>query len=569
MATGCWCAKIQIVPPSQQALASYADGLSRQIRGRVIRVRELPPQQDVLDHDKETGWWPEKEEDEEAAAIGLLSADIQVDSIEEVTPDISRMVPMTGGVRINVIPDKSDNRGQMNSIAAVDVLPTLRCGDIVEAPMRIKLAERYRDPGAWQYADYLLAQGIGAHASVRASKIAVLNVSDAGLATRADRAAQLQCEVYAAQSWASRRMFGYVHSKANRMLPKVLRLDPDDAGMLNAMLFGDRAGLNKTQRVGFERTGSFHLFVVSGMHVGLLAGLVFWLARRLKLRDSSATFVTIGLTFGYALLTGFGAPVQRALFMTVVFLSARLLSRDRNVLNALGAAALGVLVGSPGALFEASFQMTFLAIVAIGGIAIPLGERSFLPYARAAEDLWDKWHDNALPPRVAQFRVMLRLWSESRRQQRGRLGARPPFPLCPLGTLGAGTGAGWRGRGDGDGAPNGSLLPSRNDVCRPDEHVECAAGGGPGSDSRGDILCVAHEPLDSDAARCNYRSVTARSVGVIGRVSAVHAADLRIPAPGMVDLTAGDHGLGLLLLGRSVDLVDGRGLHWFYFRSLH
>ena len=146
MATGCWCAKIQIVPPSQQALASYADGLSRQIRGRVIRVRELPPQHDVLDHDKETGWRPEKEEDEEAAAIGLLSADIQVDSIEEVTPDISRMVPMTGGVRINVIPDKSENRGQMNSIAAVDVLPTLRCGDIVEAPMRIKLAERYRDP---------------------------------------------------------------------------------------------------------------------------------------------------------------------------------------------------------------------------------------------------------------------------------------------------------------------------------------------------------------------------------------------------------------------------------------
>ena len=58
--------------------------------------------------------------------------------------------------------------------------------------------------------------------------------------------------------------------------------EPDDAGMLNAMLFGDRAGLNKTQRMGFERTGSFHLFVVSGMHVGLLAGLVFWLARQAK-----------------------------------------------------------------------------------------------------------------------------------------------------------------------------------------------------------------------------------------------------------------------------------------------
>ena len=87
------------------------------------------------------------------------------------------------------------------------------------------------------------------------------------------------------------------------------------------------------------------------MHVGLLAGLVFWLTRRLKLREWLATLLTLcSLTFGYALLTGFGAPVQRALFMTAIFLVARLLSRDRNVLNALGAAALGVLVWSPASL---------------------------------------------------------------------------------------------------------------------------------------------------------------------------------------------------------------------------
>jgi len=413
MAIGCWCAEIQTIPPTQQALAGYADGLSRQLHGRVVRVRELPAQQADSDHDKETGWWPEKEADNEAAAVGPLSVDIHVDSIEEVTPDISRMVPMTGGVRMNVIADKPSNRGAVNTEGAMGVLPALKCGDVVEAPMRIKLAERYHDPGAWQYADYLLAQGIGAHASVRASKIMLLNESGTNLVMRADRAAQLQCKIFAAKSWASRGVLGYVHSKANRGLPGVLRLSLDDAGMLNAMLFGDRAGLNKAQRVGFERTGSFHLFVVSGMHVGLLAGLVFLLARRLKLHEWLATLMTVALTFGYALLTGFGAPVQRALFMTTVFLLARSLSRDRNVLNALGAAALGVLVWSPAALFEASFQMTFLAIIAIGGIAIPLGERSFLPYARAATHLWDKWEDAGLPPRVAQFRVMLRLWSET------------------------------------------------------------------------------------------------------------------------------------------------------------
>jgi competence protein ComEC len=420
IAVGFWCAEIQPAPSTQHDLLHYADGLSRQVRGRVVRVRRLPSETTDADHDKESGWWAEKEENEDAAATGAVSVDLRVEAIEDVTPDVSRMVPMHGGVRMNVTTHKANGAVDANETAAWDLLPTLRCGDMVEAPMRMKVPERYRDPGAWQYADYLLAQGIGAHASVRASKMTLLH-NDAwqegsgGLKSVSweDRLAQMQCRIDTSQSWASERVSQYVRSQANRSLPRVMRLSLDDAGMLNAMLFGDRAGLNKTQRVGFERTGSFHLFVVSGMHVGLLAGLVFWLARRLKFQEWLATLLTVVLTFGYALLTGFGAPVQRALFMTAIFLVARWMSRDRNVLNALGAAALGVLVWSPGALFEASFQMTFLAIVAIGGIAIPLGERSFLPYARAVERIEDKWEDFALPPRVAQFRMMLRMWGEA------------------------------------------------------------------------------------------------------------------------------------------------------------
>lgn len=451
MLVGLWCAQVRPVPSTQKALLSYADGLSRQVRGRVVRVRELPASAKTSDQDKEVGWWEGKEEAE--AAVGAVSVDLQVEEVEEVTPDVAWMTPVSGGVRMNVIADKvrgagtaagveptSAKAGPFEKLRAgwgapgsvvsgsavpgsaalsMSALPTLHCGDVVEAPMRLRVPERYRDPGAWQYADYLLGQGLGTRASVRASKVRLLDSSVAQTGERltlwekADVAAQMQCRIFAAQSWASERMLRYVRSRTNRGLPRVLRLSVDDAGMLNAMLFGDRAGLNKTQRVGFERTGSFHLFVVSGMHVGLLAGMVFWLARRLKLRDWLATLLTVGLTFGYALLTGFGAPVQRALFMTVIFLLARLLSRDRNVLNALGAAALGVLVWSPGALFEASFQMTFLAIVAIGGIAVPLGERSFLPYARAAEHLGDGWVDIGLTPRVAQFRVMLRVWGDA------------------------------------------------------------------------------------------------------------------------------------------------------------
>lgn len=398
---GVWGAQVQPLPSTQRELASYADGLSRQVRGRVVRIRELPARRPDASLDKEPGWWPEKEESEEATTAGMLSVDLQLDAIEEVTPDVSRMVPIAGGVRLNILPGSSIHD-------ASGAVPGFHCGEMIEVPARLKLAERYNDPGAWQYADYLLAQGIGAHATVRAAKIGFVEaVQHAGWA-----ADDVQCRVFAAQNWASERLLGYVQSPVNRRMPKVLQLSGSDAGMINAMLFGDRTGLDRSQRVGFERTGSFHLFVVSGMHVALIAGLVFWAARRLGLREWIATPLTLLITFMYALVTGFGAPVQRALFMTAIFLLARLLFRERGVLNALGAAALGVLVWSPSALFEASFQMTFLAILAIGGIAVPLGERTFLPYAQAAGRLRETRLDITFPPRVAQFRMMLRMWSE-------------------------------------------------------------------------------------------------------------------------------------------------------------
>jgi competence protein ComEC len=393
MVAGLWCAEVQPTVSPQTALQSYADGLSRQVRGRVVRVRELPPETKAADQDNDPAWWLEKEPE----AAQAVSVDLQVDEVEYLTPDISRMVPVQGGVRVTLLADRGS-------------LPHLRCGDVIEAPMRLKLPERYRDPGAWQYADYLLAQGIGAHATVKASRMTRLGEGARGLS----------CRVFAAQSWASERIAEYIRSPANRRMPSALRLSAADGGMLDAMLFGDRTALNRALRLGFERTGSFHLFVVSGMHVALLAGLVFWVARRLRLSEWLATLLTIALTAGYALLTGFGVPVQRALWMVAIFLVARLLSRDRNVLNALGAAALGVLVWSPASLFEASFQMTFLAIMAIAGIAVPLWERGPGDYARAMRRLWNEREDGHLPPRLAQFRVMLRLWGEAAATLAGR-----------------------------------------------------------------------------------------------------------------------------------------------------
>ena len=278
----------------------------------------------------------------------------------------------------------------------------LACGDRVLLPLRLRPPQRFRDPGAFQYADFLLGEGIAAESSVQASRIQIVGSS---LGTP-------RCRLFAAQAWASNRLLHFADSAANHRLPPSLRLNQADALMLNAMLFGDRAGLSHGLRVGFERTGSFHLFVVSGLHVALLAAGVFWLLQRLRLASWLATLLTIATAAAYTALTGFGQPAQRALVMTSVYLLARLLSRNRDSLNALGAAVLALLIWSPSSLFDASFQMTVLAIVAIASIAIPLGSYTFLRYLPVAHDVFNHPRTR-FAPREMQLRVMLELWCET------------------------------------------------------------------------------------------------------------------------------------------------------------
>lgn len=389
IATGILAAHLRPTPDPQAPLRPFADNLSRTVVGRAIRVRPLPSRVTASTADSEHTWQPPEPED---TAPQAEQVDLELSAIEYLTPDISTLVPITAGIRATVITSPGGPS-----------LPDLHCGDRIQLPIRLRFPERFRDPGAWQYADYLLGQGIAAHGTARAEKLHLL----------AHDPATFSCRLLAAQAWAASRLSRFAGSPANRHLPAVLRLSADDTGMLSAMLFGDRTGLNHQLRLGFERTGSFHLFVVSGMHVALVAGMIFWLLRRLHLPDSAATLLTLPLIAAFALLTGFGAPVQRALAMTTLFLLARLLSRDRSVLNALGAAALFTLLWSPHALFEASFQMTMLAIIAIGGIAIPLGERNLLAWAKATRNLAELRLDRAVPPPLAQLRVFLRLWAES------------------------------------------------------------------------------------------------------------------------------------------------------------
>ena len=371
---GAWCAEMEPQPAPAPVLNALSDGLLRTVEGTII---EAGPVRGEIEEDAEEPL-PSPEEKP------TQRIDVRVSSIEEVTDEEDAQVPASGAVRLTV------------RWPSLPVQP-FGCGERVRAAVRLLPPEVYRDPGAWSRRDYLLDLGITSTGSLESGRVERLG----------DATQTLHCRLSGAQRMASDRLL--MLPAATRGLPRAFRIRGEDAVMLAAMVTGDRTFLSRSLRVGFERTGSFHMLVVSGFHLAIVSGCIFWIAGRLRLPRFPATLLTIVASFGYALFTGFAIPVQRSLWMVTLYLLGRLVYRERSPMNTIGFAALCLLAASPHSLFESGFQMTLLAVAAIGGIAMPLLESTIHPYLAATRDLGLVAIDVKLPPRQAAFRVILRM----------------------------------------------------------------------------------------------------------------------------------------------------------------
>jgi competence protein ComEC len=254
--------------------------------------------------------------------------------------------------------------------------------------MRTKLhsPRNYRNPGAFDYEGYLHDNGISVLGSADAKDIESLpGFSGSRI-----------------QLWRTR-----VHAS---IVAKIHQLWPaQQASLMDAMVLGEESFLRNATRTDYQRSGTYHVLVVSGMNLSILAVAIFWTLRQFRVDPAVAAVTTVVVSFAYAFIVGVGPPVWRAALMLSIYLGARLLYRERNMMNAIGAAALGVLIVDPRALFGASFQLTFVAVFIIAGIGTPILERTTLPYARGLRLLRATSYDFHVVPEVAQFRIDLRL----------------------------------------------------------------------------------------------------------------------------------------------------------------
>jgi competence protein ComEC len=311
--------------------------------------------------------------------------DIETETIQ--AGDLSRAAK--AGIRLNIYSKENTSDKATSDLSENTNARTMRLfhyGERIRFSAALNPPRNYRNPGAFDYEGYLRDEGIVATASVKYGEIETL------------------------PGFSGSRISFYLARVHRSLLTKICSLWPEQvASLLDAMLIGEKSFIERPTRVDFQRSGTYHMLIVAGLHVGILAMSAMWFLRRLRFGDFAASVLTLVLIVIYAALTKEGAPVWRATLMLAVYLVTGFLYRKRAVLNALGAAALALLVADPNALFGASFQMSFLCVALIAGVAVPFLEHSIEPFARGLRNLDALAWDRSLPPQVAQFRLDLRL----------------------------------------------------------------------------------------------------------------------------------------------------------------
>lgn len=299
-----------------------------------------------------------------------------------------------------------------------------RAGDRWRFTVRLKRPHGLQNPGGFDYEGYLFRQRIRATGYVRAAPEPV-------------RLGRGDAPIHRLHGW--RQQLG---ERIRALLP-----ESPFAGLVVALANGDGGGMTDAQWETLRRTGTLHLVAISGLHISLVAGIVYWLVRWLwalpgvtvlwlpaPLAGAAGGLVAAAL---YAALAGFVIPTQRALLMLAVAMGAVLLRRRAPPSRLLAAALLAVLLFDPLAVMASGFWLSFAAVAVI----------LYVMYAdRLAPRFWRQW--GYLQLAIALGLLPLTLWLFQRASLTAPLAnllAVPVFdllvvPLTLLGALGIGVG---------------------------------------------------------------------------------------------------------------------------------
>jgi competence protein ComEC len=185
-----------------------------------------------------------------------------------------------------------------------------------------------------------------------------------------------------------------------QVLRRGMEARPDAADLHAAILLRKTANISRETRDDFARTGTTHLFSVSGLHVNIIAAMLFYLGRGLRIPDTWRRVGVIGVMFVFVMITGGSAAALRAWLMTGCILAAGLARRQCGPGAGWALAATGVLLWEPELWLDVGFQLSYMVVGALIFYGIPLGEW--------LNGIWRPWGDLPVNSRRRWQRLALR-----------------------------------------------------------------------------------------------------------------------------------------------------------------
>ncbi len=273
-----------------------------------------------------------------------------------------------------------------------EIPPDLRYGQLAELEARVRRIRNFQNPGEFDYEAFSARSHIFWTAS--ATGAASVKVKPGRCGSR------FLAAVFILRTGALRR------------IERLYAGNPYATGMMEATLIGESSRMERLWTDHFRRTGTYHMLVIDGLHITILAAFLLFLLRLCFLPEITALAFTASAAWIYALVSGWNAPAIRAAAGFTLYVVARYFYRRGRLLNLLAAIAIAYLIYDPSQLFEAGFQLSFLSVAAIGLLGAPILDATSKIYSRGLTGITQRSRAPRLPPRAAQFRLELRLLAE-------------------------------------------------------------------------------------------------------------------------------------------------------------
>lgn len=190
------------------------------------------------------------------------------------------------------------------------------------------------------------------------------------------------------------RFYTAAADRLEKILTHGLERRPEIVSVYLGMLLGQKAVLSSDQQNAFMRSGTFHIFSVSGLHVAAIAIALLGLLRLARAPEVVSFALGLPLLWLYVQITGGSTPAVRAFTMIVFLSAARVFRLPGNALAALAASALLTLLIDPRQLFSTGFQMSYAVVTALVLMGAPLGDKwleAWRPFASLPKVSWQRW----------------------------------------------------------------------------------------------------------------------------------------------------------------------------------